>query len=165
MTSDAPAHPRDGRIETVSPFELFFDLVFVYAFTQVTAFLAKDPSWHGLARGLLMLAALWWAWGGFAWLATTTSLEEGGTRIATIAVMCAMLVVGVATPGAFGEHALAFALSYAAVRFLHVVVYAVSCRDDPALLRNVLLLLPGATISAGAILYATTQEGIVATSL
>ena len=124
-------HPDDGDIETVSPFELFFDLVFVLAFTQVTSLLASDPTWHGFANGMLVLAALWWAWGGYAWLATTISLEEGLTRIVTIGVMCAMLVVGIATPGAFEEHAIAFAISYAVVRYLHICVYASASRQRP----------------------------------
>ena len=48
----------------VKPLELFFDLVFVFALTQVTGLLAADPGWEQLARGLLVLAALWWAWAG-----------------------------------------------------------------------------------------------------
>jgi low temperature requirement protein LtrA len=163
--TDAPAHPRDGRIESVSSFELFFDLVFVFAFTQVTTFLVHDPSWHGLANGMLLLAALWWAWGGYAWLATTIDLEEDRTRIPMIGVMCAMLVVGVATPDAFGTHALHFALAYAIVRSLHVIVYALAARDDPALARNVLLLVPGATVSAVLILLASQYDGWAVTVL
>ena len=45
----------------VAPLELFFDLVFVFAITQVTAFMSHDPSWEGLGRGMLILSALWWA--------------------------------------------------------------------------------------------------------
>ncbi|MCW2921135.1 MAG: low temperature requirement protein [Thermoleophilia bacterium] len=164
MTTDV-AVERDGTIQSASSFELFFDLVFVFGFTQVTALLAADPTWQGLAHGMLVLAALWWAWGGYAWLATTTSLEEGGTRIATIGVMCAMLVVGVATPGAFGEHAVAFAIAYAVVRYLHIVVYIASCWGDSQLMRNVLGLLPGTTVSAVAILLAAFQDGAAAIAL
>jgi low temperature requirement protein LtrA len=52
----------------VIPLELFFDLVFVFALTQVTALMAEDPTWPGLARAMLVLAALWWAWAAYAWL-------------------------------------------------------------------------------------------------
>lgn len=158
-------HHRDGDVESVSPFELFFDLVFVYAFTQVTSLLASDPTWHGFANGMLVLAALWWAWGGYAWLATTISLEEGLTRIVTIGVMCAMLVVGVATPGAFEEHAIAFAVSYAVVRYLHILVYVSASRGDPNALHTVIGLLPGTTISVLLILAAAWQDGWLATGL
>ena len=68
------SHARHPRIVTVSeearttPLELFFDLVFVFAFTQVTALMADDPTGRGLVRGLLVLAVVWWCWVGFAWL-------------------------------------------------------------------------------------------------
>ena len=58
----------DGRVEAehrVTPLELFFDLVFVFAFTRVTTFLSRLPTWGGLLRGLLILAVLWWAFTGW----------------------------------------------------------------------------------------------------
>ena len=55
-----------------------FDLVFVFALTQVTSLLADDPTWGGLLRGMLVLAALWWAWSVFAWLTSALDVDEGG---------------------------------------------------------------------------------------
>jgi low temperature requirement protein LtrA len=55
----------------VTPRELFFDLVFVFAFTQVAALLTDDPTFGGIGRGVLVLAALWWAWTAYAWLTNT----------------------------------------------------------------------------------------------
>ena len=49
--------------QRATPLELFFDLVFVFAITQVTAMMADDPTWAGIGRGMLILAAVWWAWG------------------------------------------------------------------------------------------------------
>ena len=66
------------REQRVTPLELFFDLVFVYAITQVTLLMSDDPTWHGLGRGLLVLAALWWAWTGYAWL-TNDARARGGS--------------------------------------------------------------------------------------
>jgi low temperature requirement protein LtrA len=63
----------DKRVE---PLELFFDLVFVFALTQVTARLSGDLSWAGLGRGLLVLALIWWAWAAYSWL-TTRSTARG----------------------------------------------------------------------------------------
>src|SRR6185369_594015 len=60
------AAPRD--VESVKPLELFFDLVFVLGFTQCTALMAAQPTWEGIGRGMLVLAMLWWAWVGYAWL-------------------------------------------------------------------------------------------------
>jgi low temperature requirement protein LtrA len=59
------------REQRVTPLELFFDLVFVFGFTQVTTVLSDDPTWGGLGHGLLILAALWWAWAAYAWLTNT----------------------------------------------------------------------------------------------
>jgi hypothetical protein len=52
----------EGEEERVTPLEPLFDLVFVLAITQCTALMSHDPSWSGLAQGLLVLGMLWWAW-------------------------------------------------------------------------------------------------------
>jgi low temperature requirement protein LtrA len=97
-------HMGDRRAERgrVTPLELFFDLVVVFAITQVTAFLSRDPTWAGLLRGALLLGALWWAWASYAWLTNTLDPEEGAVRLAVFAAVAAMLVVSLAVPGAFG---------------------------------------------------------------
>ncbi|HET9569727.1 MAG TPA: low temperature requirement protein A, partial [Vicinamibacterales bacterium] len=72
---------------TATPLELFFDLVFVLALTQCTTLMAHDPTWDGLARGILMLGLLWWAWTGYAWLTSVVNPEEGAVRFAMFAAM------------------------------------------------------------------------------
>ena len=119
----------DREAKTVSPLELFFDLVFVFAITQVTALMADDPTWGGLARGALALAAVWWAWAAYAWLTNEVDPDRPDVRVATFAAMVAMLCVSLALPEAFGEHALLFALAYFAIRFLHVAVFAAGTDD------------------------------------
>ena len=57
--------------QRVTPLELFFDLVFVLSFTQVTTTMAHDPTWKGLGEGVLILAAVWWAWAAYGWLTNT----------------------------------------------------------------------------------------------
>src|ERR687893_871120 len=94
----AELEPDEHR---VTPLELFFDLVFVFAITQVTSLLADDPTWGGVLRGMLVLTALWWAWVGYAWLTSTMDVDEGGVRLVVLAAMGAMLVVALAVPGAF----------------------------------------------------------------
>jgi low temperature requirement protein LtrA len=74
----------------VTPLELFFDLVFVFAITQVTSLLLHDPTWGGVLRGTLVLAALWSAWNGYAWLTSAIDVDEGGDRLAMLAAMAAM---------------------------------------------------------------------------
>ena len=62
--------------------ELFFDVVFVFALTQVTALMSDDPTWQGLGRGMLVLAALWWAWAAYAWLTNEIEADEALPRLA-----------------------------------------------------------------------------------
>ena len=114
----------DSEAKRVSPLELFFDLVFVFAITQVTALMAADSTWGGLARGLLALAAVWWAWAAYAWLTNEVDPDLPPVRVATFAAMIAMLIASLALPGAFGDHALLFALAYLAIRVLHVALFA-----------------------------------------
>src|SRR5438105_5458554 len=131
----------------VTPLELFFDLVVVFAITQVTGFLSRSPTWGGLLRGLLLLGALWWAWAAYAWLTNTLDPEEGAVRLAVLAAVAAMLVVSLATPGAFGSTAMIFGVAYFVVRALHLVLFAIAGRGDRDLFRAVLRILPAATLA------------------
>src|SRR4029450_3138388 len=90
----------DRNEHRVTPLELFFDLAMVFAFTQVTRFLADDPTWPGVLRGMLVLAALWWAWNVYAWLTSAADVDEGGVRLAMLTATGAMLIVALAVPGA-----------------------------------------------------------------
>jgi low temperature requirement protein LtrA len=87
----------------VTPLELFFDLVFVFAITQVTSLLAHNPTWGGVLHGMLVLAAVWWAWSAYAWLTSAMDVDEGGVRLVMLASMGAMFGVALAVPGAFVE--------------------------------------------------------------
>src|SRR5579862_5726316 len=78
--------------QRVTPLELFFDLVFVFAFTQVTTLLLDHVSWGGLGRGLLVLAVLWWAWASYAWLTNTVDAEAGPVMAVILVAIGAMFV-------------------------------------------------------------------------
>jgi low temperature requirement protein LtrA len=150
------APEREAR---VTPLELFFDLVFVFAFTQVTSLMSADPTASGVFRGMLVLAALWWAWAGYAWLTNTMDPDEGGVRLAVLAVVGALLVLSLAVPQAFGSSALLFGIAYFIVRALHLVLYAIAGRDDPDLLDAVRRLVPTATLGPALILTAAFLDG------
>ena len=122
--SDAVLEHEHSDEHRVTPLELFFDLAFVFAFTQVTSLLVDDPTWSGVFQGMLVLAALWWAWTGYAWFTSTLDVDEGGVRLAMLASMGAMLFVALAVPGAFGDDAVLFGLAYFLVRAIHLVLYA-----------------------------------------
>jgi low temperature requirement protein LtrA len=149
---------RDAEHQ-VTPLELFFDLVFVFAITQVTSLLVHDPTWHGVLRGMLVLVALWWPWTGYAWLTSTMDVDEGGVRLAMLASMGAMLFAALAVPGAFTHDAVLFGVSYLLVRLLHVVLYAIVGRDDPDLLGAVLRFAPTAIVGASLIVVAGFFHG------
>ena len=145
--------------QRVKPLELFFDLVFVFAITQVTGLMSADPTWEGLGRGLLVLGALWWAWAGYAWLTNTLDPEEGGVRLAMLAAMAAMLIVSLAVPEAFDRHGVLFGVAYLVVRVLHVALYRLAGQGDPDLLLAVLRMAPTATIGPGLIVAAGFLDG------
>src|SRR5215216_2826709 len=118
----------DRAEERVTPLELFFDLIFVFAITQVTGVVTDDPTWSGLAEGLVVLGVLWWAWAAYAWLTNTINPDEGPVRVAMFVAMGAMLVASLAVPGSFGDDAVVFACAYAFVRLAHLVLYAFAGR-------------------------------------
>jgi low temperature requirement protein LtrA len=145
--------------ERVTPLELFFDLVFVFALTQVTAMLTADPTWGGLLQGVLVLGALWWAWAAYAWLTNTLNPEEGIVRIAMFAAMAAMLLVALAVPEAFDDHGVIFGVAYLFVRAMHIALYALAGRGDRDLLGAVLRFTPTSLISAVLIIAAGFMDG------
>jgi low temperature requirement protein LtrA len=145
--------------QRVTPLELFFDLVVVFAITQVTTFISDSPTWGGLLRGLLLLGALWWAWASYAWLTNTLDPEEGTVRLVVLAAVAAMLVVSLAAPGAFGRDAVTFAVSYFVVRALHLVLYGIAGRGDRDLFRAVVSLVPAATLAPALLVVAGFLDG------
>jgi low temperature requirement protein LtrA len=142
----ATAEQTEKRVE---PLELFFDLVFVFAVTQVTALMSHKPTWEGLGQGMLVLIALWWAWGAYAWLTNYIAADEGVERLLMFAVMGAMLIAALAVPHAFDDDALIFGLAYAAARWLHIFIWAEANEDATvghAIVRLGLTALPGTSL-------------------
>jgi low temperature requirement protein LtrA len=121
-------HAAEGE-KRVAPLELFFDLVFVFALTQVTALMSENPSWEGLGQGMLVLAALWFAWGAYAWLTNYIAADEGRERLLMFAVMGAFLVAALAVPDSFGDDGVLFGVAYAAARWLHIFIFAEANED------------------------------------
>ena len=153
-----PSAVMRGEDERVTPLELFFDLVFVLAVTQCTALMAANPTWAGLAKGLLVLAVLWWSWVGYAWLTSVVDPEEGIVRIAMFAAMAAFLVAALCVPEAFDDTALLFACSYGMVRVAHIALFLVASRDDTALRRSVVGLGVSTAIGVGILIAASATD-------
>jgi low temperature requirement protein LtrA len=164
-TATGTRGPRIGAVlregdERVTPLELFFDLVFVLAITQCTALMSHDPTWSGLAQGLLVLGVLWWSWTGYAWLTSVVDPEEGAVRIAMFAAMAAFLIVSIAVPEAFGDLALEFALAYGAVRAAHIALFVLASRGDPDLRHSVVGLAMSTAIGVGLLVGASFLDGL-----
>jgi low temperature requirement protein LtrA len=107
---------RAGDEQRATSLELFFDLVFVFAITQVSHLLLEDLSWRGAGRALLALLVVWWAWNYTAWVTNELDPESGPVRLLLLGVMLACLVLAVAIPDAVGERALLFAGAYVAIQ-------------------------------------------------
>jgi low temperature requirement protein LtrA len=143
----------------VSPRELFFDLVFVFAFTQVSTLLANDPTFAGIGRGVLVLAALWWAWAAYAWLTNTVDPEDEFVGAALLVVLIAMFVAALVVPGVFDDEGVLFGAAFLVVCAMHVVLYALAARGQPDLLGAVLRIAPWTLLGAILILAAGFIDG------
>jgi len=136
--------PTDAS-HRVTTLELLFDLVFVFAFTQVTQLMAESPTPAGALRGLVLLALLWWAWCSYAWLGNQAHADEGVVRLTVIGAMAAMFIVALAIPESFEDRPgglfapFVLAACYAVVRLVHLACYLVAAGGDAALRRQLLL--------------------------
>jgi low temperature requirement protein LtrA len=153
--------PLEAGGHKVTPLELFFDLVFVLAFTQVTTKLAIDQTWSGLGRALLVLAVLWWAWGGYAWLTNAFDPEAKLMRLPVFVAMAALLITALAVPQAFGANAAIFAWSYFVVRMIHISLFLFATRQNKDVFRAVLRLTPAMVAAPVILLISVAFDGRV----
>jgi low temperature requirement protein LtrA len=155
----------------VTPIELFFDLVFVFSLTQVTALMAADLTVHGLVRGLLLLALLWWCWVAYAWLGNVVRADEGIGRVAMFGAMAAMFVLAVTVPEAFDDipgglsGPVVVAVAYLVVRLLHLAIFwlAAGADGDSGLRRQLIRFAPSVLGSTALLLVASQLEGTAQT--
>lgn len=121
--------------QSVTALELFFDLVFVYALTQVTTLISDHLTGRGVLQGMIVLSLIWWCWVGYSWLGNVVKADEGFARTAFIAVMAAMFIAALAIPESFDDlpgglsGPLTLAACYAVVRFVHLGFYAYAARS------------------------------------
>ena len=158
--------PTSGEAESrVSTLELFFDLVFVFAFTQITGAITHDPTARGLAHGVMVFAVLWWAWGAYAWLTNTVPTGEKAPRLVVLAAMAAMLVTALAVPTAWHDGGIAFALGYLVVMVLHTALFALAGENPETTRRAILRLAPTNLVAALLLVGAGAVDGTAQTLL
>lgn len=122
---------RGGNERNSSTIELFFDLVFVYAITQVVTAIHHDLSLVGLAQGAFLLGLLWWTWTVYTWTTNWSGTDGASIRLFLLAAMGATLFMAMAVPDAFGEGARWFGIAYFTVRLLAAGFYWVASKTYP----------------------------------
>jgi low temperature requirement protein LtrA len=166
-SGDALARPETrGEEEKRTGFiELFFDLVFVFAFTQVTTLLLEDTSAAGFARAALVFALVWWAWSAYAWLTDAVDVENVPTRLFIFGAMVATFFMALAVPDAYVDEAAWFAIAYFVVRVLHIALYLWGVRHDPVQLMAVGRLAPWFLVAPTIVLVGGFTDDPLRTSL
>ena len=171
------ATPRRARVEavgagaSVTPLELFFDLVFVFALTQITDLMAGTPSVEGLIRGALILTVLWWCWVGYSWLCNVVKADEGLIRLAMFVAMGVLFVAAITIPEAFDDGPgglfgpAVFAFCYLGFRVVHVVMFLIVARDDGVLRRQIYRFIPSMVVGTALLLLASQTSGTTQTLL
>jgi len=168
----AAKHPHIVSVSEgarTTPLELFFDLVFVFAITQVSALMDHDPTPHGLIRGVLVLAVVWWCWVGYAWLGSVLQADEGLGRVAMLGAMASTFVLALSVPEAFDDlpggldGPVVIAFAYLAVRLLHIAVFWLAARDDPGLRRQLVRFMPSLAGGTALLLVASQLDGTAQT--
>jgi len=114
------SHPDVVRVSTL---EVFFDLVFVFTITQVTELILHAHDHGQWMLAALVLAVVWWMYGGYVWLTNNLSHQKVGYRVTLLLAMGAFLVAALALPQALGRDALAFGLAYLVICLLHLVLF------------------------------------------
>lgn len=154
---------------TVKPVELFFDLVFVFALTQVTAMMADDLTASGLLRGLLVLTLLWWSWAGFSWLCNVVRADSVPVTLVLFLAMAAMLVLALSIPEAFDDMPgglpgpVVVAVCYFAFRLMHLVMFWLISADNPTLRRQLMRFAPSMLAGTTLLLVAAGLDGTAQT--
>jgi low temperature requirement protein LtrA len=134
-----------GAGHRVTTFELFFDLVYVFGFTQITHLMAETHSALGVLQALIVLLLLWTTWVAYSWLANQSPADQGVLRIGFAIAMVAVFAAALAIPESFGDLSgglhggLVLVAAYTVVRAVHSTLYALAAGDDADLRRQVIV--------------------------
>jgi low temperature requirement protein LtrA len=147
---------REG--DRATTLELFFDLIYVFAFTQVSALMSHGHDGLAVLQGLVILALIWWSWTSYTWLANQAHADRGVVRIGIVAAIALMFIVSLVIPEAYHDlegglfAPVVFVVAYVAVRLVHAIVYIIAAGSDAGLRRQVILSMSAALIPSGALL-------------
>jgi low temperature requirement protein LtrA len=167
-TTETPS-PTPALTGRATPLELFFDLVYVFAFTQVTHVMAEGESVQSILGGLAVLGILWWSWASHAWLANQRVADRGVVRVGILLAIAIVLVLSIAIPEVYPEEggsifaSLLFAVGFVVLSVVYMVVNLATARHDRAFRGQVLrtmgiTIVPvSAALIGGALAGGTTQ--------
>ncbi|WGM37451.1 low temperature requirement protein A [Caulobacter sp. NIBR1757] len=127
---------RTGHHAQVGNVELFFDLIFVFAVTQLSHGLIEHPTPTGLLHTAILLGAVWWGWIDTAWATNWLDVDRPLVRGLLFVMMGAGVVMSAALPEAFDEHGAAFGIAFAFFQILRTGFVLWAVRNDPVLREN-----------------------------
>jgi low temperature requirement protein LtrA len=128
-----------GESHRVTAFEIFFDLVFVFAITRVVSFMTQSLTALALVRGLILLLLLWWSWTAYVWLGNRVRADRGLVRAGMLVAMASLFVAALVMPDAWSRSAgtldapLILALTFTIVRVVYFGLHLSSAVDDRGL--------------------------------
>jgi low temperature requirement protein LtrA len=169
VSAAAQAASVRAAANRATPLELFFDLVYVFAFTQVTHLMADGENLTSVLGGVAVLGVLWWSWASHAWLANQQVADRGVVRIGILVAIAIVLILSIAIPEVYPEDggssfgALLFSIGFVALSVVYTVVNLVAASGDRGLRRQVLrtmgvTLVPvSLALIGGALLGGTAQ--------
>ena len=157
-----------GEGHRATPVELFFDVVYVFAFTQVTHLMTESGGVLGVLQGLAVFGVLWWSWASYAWLANQVHTGYGLGRAGILGAVVLVFVVSLAIPGAFAERPdgpagpLLFAACFIGVSVTYTIVTVLAAAADPVLRRQAIVTMGVTLLPVSAALLTDALLGGVA---
>ena len=148
---DSASKSSEGVVR-VSTLELFFDLVFVFAITQVSHLFGEAHRALDLVRAVLVLAVVWWMYAGYAWLTSNVSTERFIVRVLLVCAMVGFLIIALRIPKVAEHHGVAFGIAYLAVVLIHSTLFTHAPNSSARAILGILpfnLLLAIAVLASG----------------
>ncbi|MGE4029300.1 MAG: low temperature requirement protein A [Thermoleophilia bacterium] len=148
-----------GEEQKATTLELFFDLVFVFAITQISHLLLVHLTWTGAGQALFVLLIVWWAWTYTTWMANFMDPDETAVRVLLLAVMLASLLMSIAIPEAFGDRALLFAGAYVALQVVRNLFITTACPPGSRIRGNFSAILVWSVVSGAVYITGAFLDG------
>jgi len=132
-TSDITAETAEEAERHATNLELFLDLAFVFAITQIASLISHHPTGTGTAKGLLIALLVWWQWSQFTWAGSAIDLQKRGrTRVLVLACIPVTLIMTISIPEAFHSTGIWFGVAYLGVQLMVLGMQGSVAMADPA---------------------------------